>query len=332
MCLVILMRNIPNHISPNYSEESREDALFHYTTASGLLGIFQNNELWSTAYYCTNDEMELSSGRDVLTPVFRTKTQQMIQEKEPRVDIFRSRGVDIQEYANKFEQHIVSFALHVLSVYITCFCIPRSKEDFLHGLLSQWRGYGVDGGYALQFSRKRLQERIDRMNKAHDLCYELQDVHYSPDNPLKDDVITHSEAFISAYLEHLEMLENLQFNSEQVRNPISGLSGGPLESLLDFLIHTKSGHFDEEKECRMSVLEPASSGLGVLPADYFNRNGLIVPYTRTPPDFNVLDCIDWVIVGPSSKLESRFNSVSQMVKKMGLNIKVRPSHIPFSRA
>jgi hypothetical protein len=162
------------------------------------------------------------------------------------------------------------------------------------------------------------------------LNYELQDVHYSPDNPFKDDVAAHSDAFISAYLEHLDTLANWNFDKEPVRSPIAGLPGGPLESLLDFLIHTKSGHFGEEKECRMCVLEPVSSGLGVLPVDYFNRNGLIVPYTRTPPGFNVLDCIDWIIVGPSPRIENRFNSVTQMVRKMGLKIKVRPSHIPFS--
>lgn len=325
------MKKLPGHTLPTYSEESREDALFHYTTAKGLLGILRDNEIWSTAYYCTNDETELSSGRGVLTPIFRSKTHQMIQEKDPQVDIFKNRGVDIREYADKFEQTIFSFALNSLCAYITCFCKPGSKEDFLHGLLSQWRGYGVDGGYALQFSRKRLQNQIAQANISQGLSYELQDVHYSPDNLLKDDVIAHSDAFISAYLDHLNWLANWKFDKEPMWSPIAGLPGGPLESLLDFLIHTKSGHFGEEKECRLSVLEPVSSGLGVLSVDYFNRNGLIVPYTRTPQDFNVLDCVDWIIVGPSPRIENRFNSVLQMVRKMGLKIKVRPSHIPFSR-
>jgi hypothetical protein len=44
------MAEIPGHTSPPYSDEAREDALFHYTTASGLLGILENCEFWSTAY------------------------------------------------------------------------------------------------------------------------------------------------------------------------------------------------------------------------------------------------------------------------------------------
>jgi hypothetical protein len=325
------MNGLPGHTVPTYSEESREDTLFHYTTANGLLGILRNNEIWGTAYYCANDESELSAGKDVLTPIFRSKTHQMIQEADPQVDIFRNRGVDIRDYADKFEQTILSLALHFFCVYITCFCKPSTKEDFLHGLLSQWRGYGIDGGYALQFSRSKLQARVERAYKAEGLSYELKDVYYSPDNPLKDEVLKHSEAFTSAYLNHLDTLVNLDFHKQTMRSPIANLPGGPLESLLDFLIHTKNGHFSEEKECRMSLLEPVSSSSGVLPVDYFNRNGLLVPFTRTPSSFNVLDCVDWIIVGPGPRIGNRFNSVTQMVRKMGLKIKVRPSHIPFSR-
>jgi hypothetical protein len=53
---------------PQYTEESRADALFHYTTANGLIGILSKGEIWSTAYYCTNDESELSIGNGVLNP------------------------------------------------------------------------------------------------------------------------------------------------------------------------------------------------------------------------------------------------------------------------
>jgi hypothetical protein len=325
------MNGLPSHLLPAYSEESREDTLFHYTTANGLLGILRNNEIWSTAYYCTNDESELSAGKGVLTSIFRSKTHQMIQEADPRVNIFRNRGVDIRDYADKFEQIILSLALHFFCVYITCFCKPSSEEDFLHGLLSQWRGYGIDGGYALQFSRAKLQARVEQVYKDDRLSYQLQDVYYSPDNPLKDEVLKHSEAFTSAYLNHLDTLVNWDFNKQTMRSPIANLPGGPLESLLDFLIHTKNGHFNEEKECRMSLLEPVSSGSGVLPVDYFNRNGLLVPFIRTPTSFTVLDCVDWIIVGPGPRIGDRFNSITQLVRKMGLEIKVRPSHIPFSR-
>ncbi len=69
------MKKLPSHSLPTYSEESCKDALFHYTTADGLLGILRDNEIWSSAYYCTNDESEdeseLSAGENVLTQIFR---------------------------------------------------------------------------------------------------------------------------------------------------------------------------------------------------------------------------------------------------------------------
>ena len=46
------MSEIPNHTSPPYSEQAREDALFHYTSASGLIGIIGEGEIRGTAYYC----------------------------------------------------------------------------------------------------------------------------------------------------------------------------------------------------------------------------------------------------------------------------------------
>ena len=327
-----MMHQLPGHALPNNSKDSREDALFHYTTGTGLLGILSNSEIWGTAYYCANDQSELRTGMGVLTPIFRSKTHDMIKEADPRVNIFRSRGIDIRDYADRFEQIILSRALNIFCVYITCFCKPSSKEDFLHGLLSQWRGYGVDGGYALQFSRAKLNNFIERANKDKGLNYYLQDVYYTPENPLKDEIDNYTDAFIGAYLDWLETLAKWDFIKKTMQNPIASLLNGPLKSFLDYIIHTKSSHFGEEKECRMSILEPISSEMGVLPVDYFNRKGLIIPFTRTPRELNIIDCVEWIIIGPGQRIEDRFNSIRQMVRKMGLKIQVRPSHIPLSRA
>lgn len=129
------------------------------------------------------------------------------------------------------------------------------------------------------------------------------------------------------------MLVNLNFGDDKpMASPIVGLPGGPLETLLDYLIQTKSSHFAEENECRLSVLDPISSENGVLPVEHFNRDGLVVPYTKTPSVFDVLACIDWIVVGPGPRIDARFNSIVQLVKNKGLHIKVRPSHMPLSRS
>ena len=42
---------------------------------------------------------------------------------------------------------------------------------------------------------------IERANANHELNYALQEVHYSPENSLKDEVFQHSEKFIRSYSE-----------------------------------------------------------------------------------------------------------------------------------
>ena len=329
------MSEIPGHMSPTYSEESRDDALFHYTSADGLIGILQSGEIWGTAYYCSNDASELAAGKGILTREFLRATHKMVVDNDPLVQTFSNRGVDIREYADKFEQLIIAKTFSVLCAYITCFCKPTDAEDFRHGLLSQWRGYGAGGGYALQFSRKKLLAAVENANKAQEVSYELQDVYYTVDNPLKAEVLSHTDKFLRAYKDYLEEigapLEEL-FNKGSLNNPIAKLLDGPLESLLDYLIYTKNQHFGEERECRLSLIEPVSSEAGVIPTNYFTRDGLIVSYKKTPRTTpSILDCIEWIIIGPNRRMSARFKSVTQMVRTAGLEIKVRPSHIPFIR-
>jgi len=75
--------------------DSRDDALFHYTTATGLIGILTSGQIWSTAYYCANDESELSAGQGVLTTLFRKATYELIDSSDRRVSLFARRGVDV---------------------------------------------------------------------------------------------------------------------------------------------------------------------------------------------------------------------------------------------
>jgi hypothetical protein len=327
------MSEIPGHFLPTYSDSSREDALFHYTTANGLSGIIGTGEIWGAAYYCANDESELAAGKGILAPLFRSTTYKMIEANDPRVLTFRRRGVDIREYADQFEQTIAAMTLSSLCTYITCFCKPTSEEDFHHGLLSQWRGYGADGGYALHFSRKKLLAAIESANKTDALNYELQDVHYTVENPMKVEVLSHTDTFVRAYMGFLdELAAPLDFSKKTMRSPIADLPGGPLEAFLDYLVHTKNQHFGEERECRLSLIQLVSASGGCLPVHYFNRSGLLVPYTKTPrSSFNVLDCVEWIVIGPGPRMGARFKSVSQLVRQSGREIKVRASHIPFTR-
>ncbi len=324
--------DLPGHSLPNYSDAVRDDTLFHYTSANGLIGIFDSGEIWSTAYYCANDEQELSAGHGVLYQMFRERAYLLRQSNDQRADLFARRGVDIMSYADGFEQQLTALAMSSLVAYITCFYKPSGKEDFHHGLLSQWRGYGTDGGYALQFSRSRLLEAIKNANRAEDVNYDLEDIYYSPDNPLKDRVFEQRVAFLDEFEKHLDELAK-PFSRTTMRNPISSLLNGPLIPLLDYLTCTKNGHFAEERECRLSLIQPAAVGQMFRPVKRFSRNGLVVSYTTTPREsFDVLGAVDWILIGPGPRMGARFKAICELVKHLGRKIAVRPSHIPFTRA
>ena len=285
------MSEIPPHTSPQYSVDTRDDALFHYTSAEGLIGILQDKEIWSTAYHCTNDESELSAGSGILTPIFMRATHGMVDENDPLVQTIRARGVSIFEHANRFEQIIVGMLFNRLCAYVTCFCKPAGEEDFRHGLLSQWRAYGVDGGYALQFSRKRLTAAVEKANEAHGLNYNLQDLYYTNENPLKSEVLKHTDAFIRAFKAFLEELGNIEelFRERSISSPIVGLSGGPLESLLEYLIQTKIYTLAKKGNAGS-----ASSNLSHRRRKFSQRTTLIVVVSlshRRRPRQNPLRCL-----------------------------------------
>ena len=259
----------------------------------------------------------------------------MVQDNDPLVRIFNERGVNISEYVRGFEQTIIGHTFSKLCAYITCFCKPTGEEDFKHGLLSQWRAYGEDGGYALQFSRKKLLAAVENAYTSHGLNYDLQDVYYTVDNPLKSEVLNHIDSFHQAYQDFLEELGrplDELFNRKSMPSPLAGLTGGPLESLITYLTQTKNQHFSEERECRLSLTEAVSSKVESLSTHYFNLGSLIVPYKKTTPEtFPIIDCIEWIVIGPSSRMDTRFKSITQMVRTADFAINVRPSHIPFSR-
>lgn len=327
------MKDIPSFSLPDYSVASASDALFHYTTATGLVGIFSAGVMWSTAYYCTNDESELLDGTGVLEPLFRSATSRMVAANDARAQVFANRGVNVFDYASGFERQIASKLLGILSPFITCFYRTASEYDFQDGLLSQWRGYGHDGGYALQFSRRKLLAAVERTNSLRGLNYQLADVEYSTDNARKTAVLKHEGAFVAAYEDFLDDLAKLHDSTNwTLRNPLAKLTGGPIEEYLDYLVQTKNAHFKEERECRLSHWQLVEQNSENLTVDYFTRGGLPIPFTKTPQsEFNALDCVDWILIGPGPRMDARFRSVVQLIRQSGLNIEVRASRIPFTR-
>ena len=315
------------------------DAIFHYTNADGLHGIMSNGEIWSTAFFTTNDASELNAGEGVLSKILTERAYQLFFEKHEYVDLLRKRGGNIFEHANRFESLLFKATTNVLQIYITCFCRSNSESEFQDGLLSQWRAYGRDNGYALQFSRSKLTNWIREIHQnggRH--TYLMDDVHYDLDNKHKEKVLLQKDSYLEIYINYLDKLVEM----EKEFGPLSGLiditpvipsDASMMQAIQNFLLYrllTKNKHFSEEKECRMSTFVTKSFD----DIQFFNRNGVLVPYIKTPqPSETFLDCIESIIVGPGANQELRYQSVKYLLnslKSLKKEISIRLSQIPYT--
>jgi hypothetical protein len=99
--------------------------LHHYTTADGLKGIIEKNELWATSTYFLNDSAEITYGYGLLKEVLEDSLA-----KNPRpegsVTLGLARGL-----RRLFGEDLLNRNM-IRPIYLACFC----EED---NLLSQWR-------------------------------------------------------------------------------------------------------------------------------------------------------------------------------------------------
>ena len=312
-----------------------DDAIFHYTNADGLFGILTKKEIWSTAYFTTNDESELAAVEGILADLCKGRTTQLVSDKHEYVDLFWKHGINIFEYPKEFEKIWFDTMEETFDIYITCFCRANSELDFQHGLLSQWRGYGGTGGYALQFSHSKLTDWTTRtlINKEKHK-YIFHDVYYNLDNPFKEIVLEYKIFFLETYMNYLDRavmsLQELEKGHETIENNSEFILPdnftGPLFALLLYRIQTKSSYFSEERECRMSIfLDPLDD------IEFFIKNGVIVPHTKTPQaSESFMDCIEGVIIGPGANQQVRYQGVQQLLKSLNMEIEVRLSKIPYT--
>lgn len=248
--------------------------IYHYTTISGLIGIVTHHELWASDCRFLNDGTELTYARDkFFTEVRKLKLPPL----EDGGYILAGRK------SNYFR------------MFIVCFC---ENGD----LLSQWRGYAADQGYALGFDVKLLKAQ----NQG-----ELISVRYGIENP--------AEYF----------KQELNLASQPTAHP--GVAEWyASESLLPRLAGVKHPSFAEEQEWRL---------IKQLPAYELNEHNYILKFRLSsmgPVAYIVNSfsptCLREIVVGPGSYITPRVEAVQSMLEYLGLReVKVRVSKTPLRR-
>lgn len=125
--------------------------LYHYTTAEGVKGIIENDEIWATNFRYVNDLTEFIYANDIL----REEIRHRLSSATPLVRAVLDAIMNTPD-------HLVG----EVDIYIACFC---EKGD----LLSQWRAYGGrGGGYAIGLGGIKLD--VDLAGSK----YEIHQVNY----------------------------------------------------------------------------------------------------------------------------------------------------------
>lgn len=272
------------------SREVDHPVLYHYTSADGLLGILQSGKLWATASDFSNDLTEVDFAKGRAENYLRT-----VEIAEP----LRTIGLSIAEYLSGAGEPLQR-------AYVFSFC---AEDD----LLSQWRGYGHAGGFAIGFSR--LLSRVPG-------GFATPAFHIAGKSLLKP--VIYSDA------EQERSFRCIFERGAEVRDAIvaEGATPKAIDNFLRFLllvevvawIHAvKHPKFAEEKEWRLVAFPlPPRMARGLnSPMDPKFRilRGIPTPYLELRPETPRFD-VTRIVCGPAPDLPMRVKAVRRLLGEL----------------
>lgn len=170
--------------------------LHHYTGWDGLEGIFTSGVLRAKGYRFLNDYSEIRHYQSDLQAGVCERLKGYIHNRNKVDREFKARTFEVYKTvaiaAERIGENIVS-ALYKVTFegsdgppfsrpFITSFCSHSGDQPYerQHGLLSQWRGYGVGDRYALVFDTKQLEGLLSKESKVYQYdMWNFYDVVYS---------------------------------------------------------------------------------------------------------------------------------------------------------
>lgn len=234
--------------------------VFHYTNIFGLKGILETQCLHATHYEYLNDSKEMIAAYprvETLTRQAFSKSFLALTTKNPHFATVVGEAGGLDAVVEKDSKTFVR-ALHETTLghrlpyrpfepYVVSFCGHTDEYEISNGLLSQWRGYSGDAGYALVFDTEKLAEFLKSESKKF-LYSPLQfgSVVYDGDD----------KKFDEEFSELVETLEAVcaDFPTSLTEENLNKLYGPFISSISRF----KHRGFQEEKEVRI-VASPMSS-------------------------------------------------------------------------
>jgi hypothetical protein len=264
--------------------------LFHYTSASGLIGIFDTKSIWATRIQYLNDFSEFKHAQELTIEAIRSHIK--LNDLSKKHFICMAVG----EYISRLDPYL----------YISCF---SEEQD----LLSQWRSYCPPNlGYSLSFETSTLIELATAQNYILKPC--LYDIDIQ-----KDIINSYVNTLLDDFIQRMpEQHDATQFTQENM-NPYVSM-------FLDFAPYFKNPAFQEEREWRLVTKMPPNESDTKLRVG----KSCLIPYkqfhlplnTSTHPIYNI-------IVGPTPDMELASNSIQYLVRNTPKSISWRNSQIPY---
>ena len=311
--------------------------LMHYTTAAGLTGIVTSGCLWATHAAFLNDSQEIHHFIDgpfrevLLAEVLRLHIEHAAEKSQ---DQLLAQEIAPRSPAGFLERWRASIVKN-LNFFVFSMSRPTTEIVAAHGLLSQWRGYGHDGGYAIVLDTQDLNQLLQAEEKFNLCPTFMKKVIYTHEANMDDPIAAQDTGAMDAIVKGIAMM-------------LRGARGDELIELSDAIttlpVRYKHWGFEEECEVRIVALLPRKDVANFY-AEYhgdkrqpkvpkaFIRGGVPVPYLELfadrPGGSRHLP-IKRVIVGPHRDQTLRIDAVQRLLAANGyVDVAVHGSAIPY---
>jgi Protein of unknown function (DUF2971) len=323
--------------------------LYHYTNKQSLKGILENQCLWATHYKFLNDSLEIEIAREKLKESLYPLTKEFLinfSTESPNAQEFINKNGGLEGVVNFYNETFVDSSFKAMfktdEIYITSFCSQRKSKNededkYINenGLLSQWRAYGGDGGYAIVFKTHKLGELIELEYQSFQYnVFFFGDIIYS------DDDEKYSKE-LSEQVRKISIFQNYMFKHtirQEQKLPDTVISTDAYNSFAECIARYKHRGFKEEREARIIAIPFGSNNDASKPEKerkFRSKNGTQVPYIELfRPYDKFLPIrklkplpIEKIIVGPHKDKELRAANLRVLLRNTCIEVAI--SDIPY---
>lgn len=275
-------------------QQRKPDTIYHYTNASGLLGILTSKVLYATDIYMLNDPSELRHAAHKATVAV------------PHIAVEKSIDRSIRERIAAVVLNRIEEVAH----FFAC-CFSKDGDE-----IGQWRAYADDGrGYSLGFDTEELEKAFLSEHPEQRSTFPIQ---------YGDEVLRGLAA--QTYEPLVSWIGGRDLANRDLDIQVAAAQISP--AIITASLYFKHEDYEPEKEYRFLEITPADK----VPTQKFRASGInIVRYLEFPWRTDILQALRTIYIGPAADQVSAARSLQHLLKEIKLekHVEVRLSDIPY---